>query len=235
MYTTSGNLLGDVFADGPIIPIKSATAPACGNRRERERRAMNEVWKPVVGYEGYYEVSNLGSVKSLPRCSTSGKVLTPYVNKKNGYCYVALSKHNRRATKRVHVLVMNAFCPVDKKEGYDKNFTINHIDGNKTNNTLSNLEWSSQSENQRHAVNIGLQSTDGIPVICLDTGIVYKSFQDAAKSCGGSRGEMVARVCRGKRSHYRGMHFAMLNDYFSGRIPAYTGKVKRKASDSLWR
>lgn len=196
---------------------------------------MTEVWKPVRDFEGLYEVSNFGNVRSLPRYSTKGKILKQYVNKSNGYCYVHLSKRNEGFTRRVHVLVMNAFCPVQKKDGYDKNHTINHIDGNKENNTLVNLEWTSQSENQKHAFKNELQKTGGISVICLDDGTVYKSLTDAARSCGGKLGEMVARVCRGERSHYRGKHFATLDDYIGGCVPVYSGKVKRKVSDSLWR
>ena len=217
------------------LSVDRSLFPAPSGAGGKENRLNSESWKAIKGYEGLYEVSDLGRVRSLPRFTTKGRVLKQHISSKNGYCNVCLSKDNTQKTRRVHVLVMEAFRPVDKKYGYDKDFTVNHIDGDKTNNTLSNLEWCSQSENQNHAYELGLEKRGGVPVICLDTGIVYNSFTDAARSCGGHNGEMVARVCRGKRSHYRNLHFAILDDFFYGKIPEFTGKTKRKASVSLWR
>lgn len=193
-----------------------------------------EIWKDIAGFEGLYQVSNLGNVKSLPRRTTKGVIMKQHVNKRNGYCYVGLSNRDQKVTRRVHCLVMNAFYPVNKKEGYDKEYTINHKDGDKTNNKLDNLEWCSQRDNQNHAYAIGLEGKTGIKTICLDTGVVYNTVTDAVIDCGGKCGEMVARVCRGERSHYRGRHFAYLDDYLSGNIPEYKGRVKRKVSDMLW-
>lgn len=195
-----------------------------------------EEWKAVKGYEGFYEVSSLGRVRSLPRRSTSGRVLKQYVNRRNGYCYVNLSKHSKAGNARVHCLVMAAFDPVDKKPGFDPEHTINHIDGDKTNNRLENLEWCTQSENQKHAFRIGLELPPcGVPVIDLDTKQIYENYSQAARSIGGSRGLMIRRVCDGRRSHYRGHHYARLEDFKNNTIPAFTGKNKRKASLTLWR
>lgn len=192
-----------------------------------------EVWKPVIGYKGLYEVSDAGRVRSLPRQTTKGKILKQHVNSRNGYCYVSLSDGKNHRTTRVHKIVYEAFSG-DVCNGYDKEKTINHIDGDKTNNSLDNLERISQSQNQIHAVENGLQKREGIEVICLDTKEVYQSATEAAKSAGGKNGEMVSRVCRGKRSHYRNLHFAFLKDYKNGTIPVFSGR-KRKASESLWR
>lgn len=194
-----------------------------------------EEWRSISGYEGLYEVSDLGRVRSLPRATTKGRVLKPYISKHNGYCYVTLSKNNNRASKRVHTLIMSAFNPIDKKPGYDKNHTINHKDGDKTNNRLSNLEWLTQSENQIHAFQNGLERIDGEKVISLDTLQVFESYSQAARSVGGKLGELVARVCRGERSHYRNAHFARLKDYQNGCIPEYKGKTRKKGSETLWR
>lgn len=195
-----------------------------------------EEWKAVKGYEGFYEVSSLGRVRSLPRRSTSGRVLKQYVSSHNGYCYVNLSKHNKSGSARVHCLVMAAFDPVDKKPGFDPEHTINHIDGDKTNNRLENLEWCTQSENQKHAYRTGLElPPSGVPVIDLDTSQIYDSYATAARSIGGSRGNMIQRVCDGKRSHYRGHHFARLEYYKNNSIPSYEGKHRKGVSASLWR
>lgn len=194
-----------------------------------------ERWKAVKGYEGFYEVSDLGQVRSVPRLRAKGDVLKQCTNPHNGYCYVSLCAHNLRKSVRVHRLVMEAFNPTDKKPGYDKEHTINHIDGDKTNNRLDNLEWCSQSENQRHAYEKGLQGPNGIKVICLDTGKIYDSMCEAARDIGGEKGGMIARVCDGRRSHYRNKHFAYYKDYINGTIPEYKGKFKKGGTASLWR
>lgn len=191
-------------------------------------------WKDVVGYEGLYAVSSLGDVKSLPRNTTKGKILKPHVNISNGYCYVCLSKNNKKENCRVHKIVMSSFYGVMNK-WYDKNKTINHINGDKTDNRLDNLEFCSQSENQNHAYSVGLQKPKGLQVICLNNKMVFNSCSEASRWCGGSIGELVARVCRGERSHYRGFKFAFLDDYNKGLIPTYKGKCVRKESKLLWK
>lgn len=113
---------------------------------------MVEIWKPVVGFEGLYEVSNFGRVRSLKRNTTSGKIMTNEVNHK-GYCRVTLTKNNKWKHFSVHRLVAEAFIqnPQNKSQ-------INHIDGNKSNNSVENLEWCTASENQIHARLMGLNS-----------------------------------------------------------------------------
>lgn len=195
---------------------------------------MEEIWKPVKDYEGLYEVSNLGRVRSLPRYTTKGKVLKEYVNPHNGYCYVSLSKHNDRKPKRIHCLVMSAFCPVIKKPGYDKNFTIDHKDGNKTNNRLDNLEWCTQSENQIRAYELGINGKSTRKVINLDTLEVFESEIEAASSVGGKRSTAIHRVCAGERSNYRNTHFAFYEDYVNDRIPKFKGHFTKRSSRTLW-
>lgn len=101
---------------------------------------MNEVWKDIKGYEGLYQVSNLGRVKSVKRNLT----LKPC--NRNRYLIVLLSKNGIKKAINVHRLVAQAFIP-----NPDDKRTVNHIDGNKQNNCVDNLEWCSQSENVKHA------------------------------------------------------------------------------------
>lgn len=97
---------------------------------------------PIPGYEGKYSIDKKGNVYS----HFSGRYLKGGVS--SGYKSVGLGKGN---TKRVHRLVLEAFKPKDK----DDNRVCNHIDGDKLNNNLNNLEWVTQSENILHAISIG--------------------------------------------------------------------------------
>jgi len=115
------------------------------------------VWKEVKGYEGLYEVSNQGHVKSLDRFDRLGRKCKGQVLKqalfKNGYLYVCLYKDGSpKRSFQVHRLVAKSFIanPENKPQ-------VNHIDGDKTNNSTDNLEWSTRSENMRHAIVTGLK------------------------------------------------------------------------------
>lgn len=195
---------------------------------------MQEEWRPVVGYEGLYEASSQGRVRSLPRATTKGRILKQHINRRNGYCYVTLSRNNDRKTRRVHKLVFNAFADEPLKHGYDRERTIDHINGDKTDNRLSNLNICTQSENQYRAVALGLQPIIGRAVIDLDSGEVFNTAKAAVESIGGKNCNAVIRVCRGERSQYRDHHFAYYEDYLKGRVPGFKGKAKRSAR-SLWR
>lgn len=161
-----------------------------------------EKWKPIPGYEGIYEASTLGKIKSLKPGVFYGRIMKQSVNKRNGYCYVCLSKNGKAKNVRVHKYIALTFL-----ENNDSSKTqINHLDGDKTNNKIENLEYCTGKENMHHAYKTGLEKRAGIKTICLDNMKVYESLTDAAKDVSGNRaqGEMVARVCRGERSHYRG-------------------------------
>lgn len=151
--------------------------------------------------------------------------------KQTGYVYVGLHKGNKYKSYRVHILVLEAFT--DYKSG--QGLVVDHIDCNKANNRLDNLEAVTPRVNAQRAIENGLVTYKGEYVIDLDTRIVYDTYTDAAKALGGNCGEMVRRVCVGKRSHYRNHHFAKLTDFMNGTIPMYEGKCEKKASKSLWR
>lgn len=110
-----------------------------------------EIWKDIQGYDGYYQLSNSGRVKSLSReilkkrgCfKTKSKILKQCVV--NGYCYASISFNRKKMTYTVHRLVANHFI-------YNKHNKpqVNHIDANKLNNIFKNLEWVSARENECH-------------------------------------------------------------------------------------
>lgn len=120
-----------------------------------------EEWRPVVGYEEFYEVSNMGRLRTLPRKCWNGKVfwaqkpmiLRQYVSKSSGYAWVTLNPGKRPKNHFVHRVVLSAFTPNPCPEALR---VINHMDGNKRNNHLINLEWTTYRDNARHAVATGL-------------------------------------------------------------------------------
>lgn len=109
-----------------------------------------EEWKDVVGYEGIYQVSNLGYIKRVSGDSRTmpRKILKPCGNGR-GYLYVVLYRDHKRRQIAVHRIVALAFLPHKQEET-----EVNHIDGDKHNNNLENLEWVTPSENAIHAVRI---------------------------------------------------------------------------------
>lgn len=122
---------------------------------------MDEVWRNINGYEGYYQISNIGRVKSLERRRYNGsgyyvqkvKILRQSITT-TGYIKVELSKEGTKKSMKVHRLVAIAFI-----ENPENKPDVNHKDGNPFNNNLSNLEWCTESENLNHAVKIGLKKT----------------------------------------------------------------------------
>ncbi len=174
---------------------------------------MLEIWKDIDGYEDLYQVSNLGMVKSLERYKQNhGKLqLIPEKIKlkrldQQGYELVDLYRDNKQKTIRVHRLVAEAFI-----SNYGNKDTVNHIDGNKTNNKADNLEWASFEEQNRHFYKHNLKSEENIrkavkamnkaqakKVKCLNNGIIYESASDAARQVGVS-GSLIMRCCRGER------------------------------------
>lgn len=115
----------------------------------------NEKWRPVVGYEGFYEVSDCGNMRSLDRYAGSrvgngkfinGQNLNKPIDNKSGYRYVSLNKKGKGRSTRIHRIVALAFIP-----NPDKLPQVNHIDGDKSNNCVSNLEWCNNRENITHA------------------------------------------------------------------------------------
>lgn len=113
---------------------------------------MTEQWKDIEGYEGIYQVSDQGRVRSLDRVGVArqrlkGKVLKPGTNR-NGYCYVILCKKLTVKHHAVHRLVALAFL------GPDRERQVNHKSGKKTDNQALNLEWVTAKENMRHSMEV---------------------------------------------------------------------------------
>jgi hypothetical protein len=173
---------------------------------------MIEIWKDIKDYEGLYQVSNLGRIKSLERYKDNHgtKQLIPSKMKSTrkdsqGYLLLDLYKDNKSKTVRVHRLVAEMFIDnVENKE------TVNHIDGNKENNCIDNLEWATYKEQNNHFYKNNLKSEENISkaikamnkalskrVRCLNDNKEYVSASDAARTIGISP-SLIMRCCRGK-------------------------------------
>lgn len=179
---------------------------------------MEEIWKPIPGYEGYYEASSLGRIRSLDRrvkCTgkrgvfymrKKGMIVKPEIDK-GGYYQTSLSKDGEDHTKGTHVWVAMAHIP-----NPDNLPQVNHKDGNKQNNNIDNLEWCDASYNHLHAIETGLIKLDvtrfnawkgadaiSIRIKCEDTGELFASISDACRRLG--KYLVNDNIHAGKRSH----------------------------------
>lgn len=157
-------------------------------------------WKKIKGFEGVYEVSDSGVIRSVDRYVShskgrqlkKGKIIKSFKNQ-NGYLLVTLQSKGIRKAFQVHRLVCHAFNknPLNKPQ-------VNHIDGDKLNNKISNLEWCTASENMKHAYDNGLKKMpdNRKGVKCLNNGVVYGSIKEAANKTNSSY--------KGLSNHLRG-------------------------------
>lgn len=106
-----------------------------------------EIYKDITGFEGYYKISNLGNVFSVKRNLVMKN--TPH---KDGYLQVKLTKESKRKCFLLHRLVAIYFIENPKNK-----LEVNHIDSNRVNNSINNLEWVSRTENQKHSSLLGLK------------------------------------------------------------------------------
>lgn len=177
-----------------------------------------EVWRDIEGYEGYYQVSNFGRVRSVERViylhdresgrirqpkTIHGKILTNQLNR-YGYLRVNMQKHPQRKAHFVHRLVAKEFVP-----GYCEGMQVNHKDENKQNNHADNLEWVTGKENINYGTAIARITASQParrPIIQMSMdGKIIRKFDSARKASfiTGIDSRNITRACKGefKQAH----------------------------------
>ena len=182
---------------------------------------MKEIWKDIPGYEGLYKVSNLGRIRSLNHiaryrnkyggvsvCEIKGVIKRPSQSgngykKGNGYLSVTLSKDGVSERMNVHRIVATVFIPNPGNKPQ-----VNHLDGNKSNNRVDNLEWCTAEENMRHCTHITktLHSMYApVRTLCVEMNKVYVSTSEAARDMGLNRRALSSAIQRNRM--YGGYHW----------------------------
>lgn len=169
-----------------------------------------EIWKDIQGFEGLYQVSNIGGIKSLSRVCVQRQrtyikkeqIMRKYFNRQ-GYLCVRLSKNNIQKGFLVHRLVAQAFIPNPENKQ-----TINHKNGIHFDNRVENLEWATYLENNIHAYENGFRSQESRrkPILQLKNNIVvnrYNSLTEIKKE-GKYNTRDIKSVLTGKHKQYRG-------------------------------
>lgn len=168
---------------------------------------MKEIWKDIKDYEGLYQISNYGRVKRLSKQKRNynintknydiiilpDKIVTPQLNQ-YGYYRIGLTKNGKRKCYSVHRLVAQSFIPNPENK-----LQINHKDENKQNNCVDNLEWRTAKYNANYGTRNKRTGRKQMKLIlCVETGVIYKSLSEAGKSTGLSIGN-ISSVCHHRK------------------------------------
>lgn len=168
---------------------------------------MEEIWKDIKGYEGLYQISNLGRVKSLGNGkSRKEKILKPRKNSA-GYLRVMLCKEGKIKDFYIHRLVANTFL------SNPNNYTqINHKNEIKTCNYVSNLEWCTAKYNINYGShNESVRKAQKCKkVICIETNVTYESIREASRQTGIHQWS-ISNCCNGKRNTAGGCHWKFID------------------------
>lgn len=157
---------------------------------------MKEIWKDIKGYEGLYQVSNFGRIKSLPKKRnskfTEKEIILKLFENTSGYIQTNLWKNKKGKNFLVHKLVAEAFISNNYNFPY-----INHKDENKQNNRVDNLEWCTAKYNSNYGTRNSRLSS---PVICIELNKTYNSIKEASKDLNIQQAHISG--CCAKRKHY---------------------------------
>ena len=193
---------------------------------------MDEKWKTIPGFEGYYEASNLGQIRSVERIVRSGRgyrtvfstILKPAIGEW-GYEYVSLSVNGKRYNRRVNRLIAQTFI-----ENPNHLPQVNHKDGVKTNNCVDNLEWCTASRNMKHCFDNGM-SDWATKVRIVETGEEFNSIVECANKINGHV-QLIIACLNGRRKMHKGYHFEIVGDRASKRYNRNNHPVKNQKYES---
>lgn len=176
---------------------------------------MEEIWKPIPGYEGLYEASCKGRVRSVDRIIEGhtegisynrhfgGRILRYHYSR--GYRVVSLSKEGKVRTIPIHRCIGLTFLPNPTKME-----AINHKNGDKEDNRVENLEWCTTQYNTWHSYHVNKRKPSGCkPVKCLETGIIYPSCMAAGRELKMDN-SAIADVANGIYKQNKGYHFVFI-------------------------
>lgn len=162
-----------------------------------------EIWRDIIGYEGKYQVSNCGRVKSLNYHSTGKEKLLKEDINQRGYHRVTLFKDNKGKSFLVSRLVAYTF--INFVPQANKVYEVNHKDEDKDNNSLDNLEIITKKANLLYGTGRDRQAkSKSKKVICIETGIIYASHKEAREQTGINN---IYNVCNGKAKTSGGYHW----------------------------
>ena len=169
---------------------------------------MNEIWKPVVGYEGLYEVSNLGRVKSLNYRRTGKEGILSLKPNERGYVCVKLSKNGKKKDYKVHRLVAEAFIP-NPNNLPQVNHKIDDFE-HRSDNRVENLEWCTAEYNANYGTRNkklskkvsksmkGNTNATRRKVKCITTGEIFNCIREAEEKYGVAN-QNISACCKGKQ------------------------------------
>ena len=179
-----------------------------GDRMKAMLVSIQPKWLKIDGFNGMYEVSNTGEVRSTVFKNNRYEIKRYKILKqrlsRTGYPCVFLRKDGKTYTKQVSRLVVDAFIPNPKNKA-----EVNHIDNIKTNNNVSNLEWTTRLENIRHSYKNGFRKNNYTEVILFDENkkplLLFESIKEASKMFGCSRNSVIRcsnNGCRNKSGYF---------------------------------
>ena len=178
-----------------------------------------EIWRDIKGYEGVYQISNMGNVKSLGNNKSRKEKVLKLAKNTNGYLKVNLYKDGKQKNYLIHRLVAESFIP--KVEGKTH---VDHIDSNRQNNNVNNLRWCTIVENnnfdlyrkhmseakkgEKHHMygKTGALHNRSKIVLCIETGKIYGSTMEAGRETGINQSSISA-VCNSRRKSAGGYHW----------------------------
>lgn len=172
---------------------------------------IEEQWLDISGYEGLYQISNFGRVKSF--YFKNPRILKPHKVKE--YSNVELYKNKKKKQFYIHRLVMENFCPIENMNVLD----VNHKDEDKSNNHISNLEWMTHKDNLNYGSRAekarmkmqGKNSSRSKKVRCIEKDVIYEALREAERQLG-IPATNISKACKGKIKTAGGYHWEYVEE-----------------------